>query len=126
MMKKFLFVSLYALLMVSAATSLTAQSSRERWKYDDYFPKNYFFDDKEDRALNDAAGEVVFYMRLAGVTPLRDISLDKDECLLRLNYIPAFAHPLFIQVRQKGDQILLTWQKGKALRGFVEHDIEMG
>lgn len=126
MMKKILFVSLCVLLMASAATSLTAQSSRDRWKYDDYFPKNYFFDDKEDRALNDAAGEVVFYMRLAGVTPLRDISLDKDECLLRLNYIPAFAHPLFIQVRQKGDQILLTWQKGKALRGFVEHDIEMG
>ena len=128
MMKKILFVSLCALLMVLAASSLTAQNSRDRWKFNDYFPKNYFFDDKEDGDMNDAVGEVVFYMRLADVKPLRDISLGKEECVLRLNYTPRFAHPLFIQVRQKGNQILLTWQKGNALRGFVEHTtyMEMG
>ena len=72
MMKKILFVSLCALLMVLAASSLTAQNSRDRWKFNDYFPKNYFFDDKEDGDMNDAVGEVVFYMRLADVKPLRD------------------------------------------------------
>ena len=105
--------------------SLTAQQHRERWNFEDYFPKNYFYDDKEDGDMNDAVGEVVFFMRLADITPLHDINPDKGETILRLNYILKFAHPLFIQVRQKGDQILLTWQKGKALRGFVEHTTYM-
>lgn len=106
---------------VVAVLPLSAQQHRNRWDFNDYFPKNYFFDDKEDGDMNDAVGEVVFYMRLADVKPLRDISLDKEECVLRLNYIPEFAHPLFIQVRQTGDHVLLTWQKGRALRGFVQH-----
>ena len=97
---------------VVAVLPLSAQQHRDRWNFNDYFPKNYFFDDKEDGDMNDAVGEVVFYMRLADVKPLRDISLDKEECVLRLNYIPEFAHPLFIQVRQTGDHVLLTWQKG--------------
>jgi len=104
---------------------LSAQQHRDRWNFNDYFPKNYFFDDKEDGDMNDAVGEVVFYMRLADVKPLRDISLGKEECVLRLNYIPKFAHPLFIQVRQTGDHVLLTWQKGRALRGSVEHTTYM-
>lgn len=110
--------------MLSVLT-LSAQQHRERWNFEDYFPENYFYDDKEDGDMNDAVGEVVFYMRLAGITPLRDINPNKGEIILRLNYIPEFAHPLFIQLRQKGDQILLTWQKGKALRGFVEHTTYM-
>ncbi len=113
------------IVFVVAVLPLSAQQHRNRWNFNDYFPKNYFFDDKEDRDMNNAVGEVVFYMRLADVKPLRDISFGKDECVLRLNYIPRFAHPLFIQVRQTGNQILLTWQKGKALRGFVEHTTYM-
>ena len=110
-----------ALLCLLAALPLSAQQHRARWNFEDYFPKNYFYDDKEFSDENDAVGEVVFYMRLADIKPLRDITLNKDENILRLNYIPKFAHPLFIQVQQKGDQILLTWQKGTALRGYVQH-----
>ncbi len=122
MFEKYFLVLVFFTLSV---LSLSAQQHRERWNFEDYFPKNYFYDDKEDGDMNDAVGEVVFYMRLADITPLRDISPDKDETILRVNYIPKFAHPLFIQVRQKGDQMLLTWQKGKAMRGFVEHTTYM-
>ena len=121
MIHRLLCKFIYVAVLVVFALPLSAQQHRERWKFEDYFPENYFFDDKEDGDMNDAVGEVVFYMRLAGVAPLRDISLGKNECLLRLNYIPKFAHPLFIQVRQKDNQMLLTWQKGNALRGHVEH-----
>ena len=121
MIHRLLCKFIYVAVLVVFALPLSAQQHRERWKFDDYFPKNYFYDDKEDGDMNDAVGEVVFYMRLAGIAPLRDISLGKNECLLRLNYIPKFAHPLFIQVRQKDNQMLLTWQKGNALRGHVEH-----
>jgi hypothetical protein len=109
------------LLCLLAALPLSAQQHRDRWNFEDYFPKNYFYDDKEFPDENDDVGEVVFYMRLADIKPLRDITLNKGETILRLNYIPKFAHPLFIQVQQKGDQILLTWQKGTALRGYVQH-----
>ena len=125
-MHKVLRIFILSLIVfVTAVLPLSAQQHREPWYFDDYFPKNYFYDDNEDKDMNDAVGEVVFYMRLADVKPLRDISLDKDECVLRLNYIPRFAHPLFIQVRQKGNQIVLTWQKGKAFRGYVEHTTYM-
>lgn len=109
------------LLCLLAALPLSAQQHRDRWNFEDYFPKNYFYDDKEFPDENDDVGEVVFYMRLADIKPLRDITLNKGETILRLNYTPKFAHPLFIQVQQKGDQILLTWQKGAALRGYVQH-----
>ena len=125
MIHRLLCKFIYVAVLVAFALPLSAQQHRERWKFDDYFPKNYFFDDKEDGDKNDAVGEVVFYMRLAGVAPLRDIPLGKDECVLRLNYIPKFAHPLFVQVRQKDNRILLTWQKGNALRGHVEHTERM-
>ena len=118
----------YFLMLVFSTLSvlpLFAQQHRERWKFEDYFPKNYFYDDKKDGDMNDAVGEVVFFMRLADITPLRDINPNKGETILRLNYIPKFAHPLFIQVRQKGDTVLLTWQKGKAIRGHVEHSTYM-
>ena len=113
---------LVTLLCLLILLPLSAQQPRERWNFEDYFPKNYFYDDKEDEDMNDAVGEVVFYMRLANITPLRDINLNKGETILRLNYIPEFAHPLFIQIQQKGNHILLTWQKGEAIRGYVEHD----
>ncbi len=107
-----------ALLCLLAVLPLNGQQHRERWNYEDYFSKNYFSRSDE---VNDEAGEVVFYMRLAGIMPLRDITPQKDESLVRLNYTPEFAHPLFIQVQKKEDNILLTWQKGEAIRGYVEH-----
>ena len=121
-MKHTLSHPLFTLLCLLMLLPLSAQQHRERWNFEDYFPKNYFYDDKEDEDMNDAVGEVVFYMRLANITPLRDINPNKGETILRLNYIPEFAHPLFIQIQQKGNHILLTWQKGEAIRGYVEHD----
>ena len=110
-----------ALLCLLSVMPLSAQQHRDRWNFLDYFPKDYFYDEETDWDRNDDVGEVVYYMRLAGVKPLRDIVPDKDEVILRLNYIPDFARPLFIQVQKKDGNALLTWQKGKAMRGYVEH-----
>lgn len=107
-----------ALLCLAAVLPLSGQQHRARWNYEDYFSKNYFSRNDE---CNDAAGELVFYMRLAGIKPLRDITLQKNESLVRLNYTPKFTHPLFIQVQKTEDNILLTWQKGKAIKGYVVH-----
>ena len=119
MMKKILFVSLCALLMVLAATSLKAQNSRDRWKYDDYFPNDYFSTDSTDYRPHVHIGEVIYYMRLADITPLFEEKQGAGDTLLRLNYIPKFAHPLFIQVRRGHNQIRLEWQKGTAIRGYI-------
>lgn len=125
MMKKILFVSLCALLMVFAATSLKAQNSRDRWKYDDYFPNDYFSTDPTDYRKHVHVGEVVYYMRLADITPLFEEKQGAGDTLLRLNYIPKFAHPLFIQVRRHHDQIRLEWQKGTAFRGYISSSMYM-
>lgn len=100
-----------------------AQDHRTRWGFSDYYPKNYFFNDndEDDQEYNDCIGEAVFYMRKAGVKPLRDLNLEKTDTVLRLNYFPKFAHPLFIQVTNHNGHAFLTWQKGKAIRGHVEH-----
>lgn len=112
-----------ALLCLLSVMPLSAQQHTDLWDFSDYFPKDYFYDEEEDWDRNDAVGEVVNYMRLAGVKPLRDITLNKGGILLRLNYIPIFAHPLFIQVQKKDDSIWLSWQKGKAVNGQMEHDM---
>lgn len=101
--------------------SLLAQSHRNRWNFEDYFPKNYFYKDTENNKDNSKVGEAVFYMRLADIQPLRDIQLQEAEVVVRLNYFPKFAHPLFIEIRQGNGQTILYWQKGKAIRGYVEH-----
>ncbi len=125
LMKKLLFVSLCVLMMVLAATSLTAQNSRDRWKYDDYFPNDYFSKDPTDYRLHVHVGEVIYYMRLADVTPLFEEKQGAGDTLLRLNYIPKFAHPLFIQVRRHHGQIRLEWQKGAATRGHITYSMYM-
>ena len=83
----------------------------DRWKYDDYFPDDYFSTDPTDYRKHVHVGEVVYYMRLADITPLFEEKQGEGDTLLRLNYIPKFAHPLFIQVRRHHDQIRLEWQK---------------
>ena len=124
-MNKILFATTCALLIVLAATSLTAQNSRDRWKYDDYFPNDYFSKDPADYRLHVHVGEVVYYMRLADITPLFEEKQGAGDTLLRLNYIPEFAHPLFIQVRRHHDQIRLEWQKGTAFRGHISSSMYM-
>ena len=120
-MKHTLPHSLFTLLCLLMLLPLSAQQHRDRWDFEDYFPKHYFYDEKDDWRYDDAVGEVVFYMRLANITPLRNITPKEDETIVRLNYTPKFAHPLFIQVQQKGNHFLLTWQKGKAIKGYVTH-----
>lgn len=120
-MKHTLSHPLFTLLCMLMLLPLSAQQHRERWRFEDYFPKNYFYDDNDDWRYDDGVGEAVFYMRLADITPLRNITPKEGETIVRLSYIPKFAHPLFIQVQQKDDHILLTWKKGKAVRGYVTH-----
>ena len=125
LMKKLLLVSLCVLMMVLAATSLTAQNSRDRWKYDDYFPNDYFSKDPTDYRQHVHVGEVIYYMRLADITPLFEEKQGAGDTLLRLNYIPEFAHPLFIQVRRHHGQIRMEWQKGTAFRGHISSSMHM-
>ena len=124
-MNKILFATTCALLIVLAATSLTAQNSWDRWKYDDYFPNDYFSNDPADYRLHVHVGEVVYYMRLADITPLFEEKQGAGDTLLRLNYIPEFAHPLFIQVRRHHNQIRMEWQKGTAFRGHISSSMHM-
>lgn len=124
-MNKILFATTCALLIVLAATSLTAQNSRDRWKYDDYFPNDYFSKDPADYRLHVHVGEVVYYMRLADITPMFEEKQGAGDTLLRLNYIPEFAHPLFIQVRRHHNQIRMEWQKGTAFRGHISSSMYM-
>lgn len=118
-------ISAIWLLLVAFPLIANAQNNRSRWNFSDYYPKNYFFDDLEDQEYNDCIGEAVFYMRKADVTPLRNLSLEKNDTILRLNYFPKFAHPLFIQVTNHNGHAFLIWQKGKAIRGHVEHTTYM-
>lgn len=124
-MNKILFATTCALLIVLAATSLTAQNSWDRWKYDDYFPNDYFSKDPTDYRQHVHVGEVIYYMRLADITPLFEEKQGVEDTLLRLNYIPEFAHPLFIQVRRHHGQIRLEWQKGTATRGHITYSMYM-
>lgn len=124
-MNKILFATTCALLIVLAATSLTAQNSWDRWKYDDYFPNDYFSKDPTDYRQHVHVGEVIYYMRLADITPLFEEKQGVEDTLLRLNYIPEFAHPLFIQVRRHHGQIRLEWQKGAATRGHITYSMYM-
>lgn len=110
---------LVLVLFMLSALSLSAQQHRERWNFEDYFPKDYFY--PKDDKNNDKIGEAVFYMRLAGITPLRDVTPDKGDTIIRLNYFPKFAHPLFIEIRKKNDLATLFWKKGMAVKGYVEH-----
>lgn len=117
------FICLLWLSLISFPLVSNAQDHRTRWGFSDYYPKNYFFNDndEDDQEYNDCIGEAVFYMRKAGVKPLRDLNLEKTDTILRLNYFPKFAHPLFIQVTNHNGHAFLTWQKGNAIRGHVEH-----
>lgn len=64
-------------------------------------------------------------MRLADITPLFEEKQGVGDTLLRLNYIPEFAHPLFIQVRRHHNQIRMEWQKGTAFRGHISSSMHM-
>ena len=64
-------------------------------------------------------------MRLADITPLFEEKQGAGDTLLRLNYIPKFAHPLFIQVRRHHNQIRMEWQKGTAFRGHISSSMHM-
>ena len=119
--RRYLSVTLLLTVIVCA---LPAQNSNNRWPFDDYYPKKYFFNDRKDfqqQETNAKIGEAVHYMRLADITPFLELKPGKGENIVRLHYFPLFAHPLFIQVVCQNGQAILTWQKGKAIRGYVEH-----
>ena len=53
-------------------TSMQAQQHRERWKATDYFPEHHFVSTYDSSSYEDRAGDVAFYMRLAGLKPWQD------------------------------------------------------
>jgi len=126
MKQKLLFICLLLTCIVAFPRMANAQNARDRWNFSDYYPKNYFFScDQEHQEYNDCIGEAIFYMRNAGVAPLRDLPLEKNDTILRLSYFTKFAHPLFIQVTNHNGYAFLTWQKAKSISGHIEHSTYM-
>lgn len=94
---------------------------------EDYFPENYFSQGNNTR-WDHLAGEVVYYMRLAEIPPLMDKVPEKGTTILRINLLPPYAHPLFVEVTHTPEGSIVRWQKGNAIAGYVEHSshYEMG
>ena len=121
-MKKYIFF----IVISSYFFLLSAQQHRERWEATDYFPKHYFvhiFDDGDTLSYDHLAGEVAFYMRLAGLKSWKDTVVDEDETWLRLSVLPEYSHPLFIEVAISADTDVyyLRFSRGTAICGYVEH-----
>ena len=84
-------------------TSMQAQQHRERWKATDYFPEHHFVPPNaksqwDSIRIPDKAGEVAFYMRLAGLQPWKDTSREEALTLIRVSMLPKYSHPMFIEV----------------------------
>ena len=118
--------ALLCLLLLGAALPLPAQDgywpSSERWKMDDFFPSPFFQKDnsKSYRSVEEI-GEVVYYMRLAGLKPITNTPLPDGESIVRLSFTPSHTHPMFVEVRHTPAATTLSWQVGAATRGYVEH-----
>ena len=117
----FLFLTFFCL------TAVQAQQHREKWKATDYFPEHHFVrtynDGRTDSVrFEDRAGEVAFYMRLAGLKPWKDTSLTENCTLLRISMLPEYSHPVFINVSIIDKKnCRLSLRRGKAICGYVEH-----
>lgn len=121
-MKSFPFgQSLLLLLFAMICTPSSAQNPLTRSDTKDYFPNEYFFKEKDNPFLfssySESISEVVYYMRLAGITPLCELRPAHDQEIVRLQYAPKYSHPLFISVVKDETEALLYWKKGNAMRG---------
>ena len=65
-------IGVFLVLTLFCLTSMQAQQHRERWKATDYFPEHHFVSTYDSSSYEDRAGDVAFYMRLAGLKPWQD------------------------------------------------------
>ena len=112
-------------------TSMQAQQHRERWKATDYFPEHHFVPPNaktqwDSIRIPDQAGEVAFYMRLAGLQPWKDTSREEALTLIRASMLPMYSHPMFIEMDIFDDGVgLLSFRRGNAICGYVVHSTYM-
>ena len=112
-------------------TSMQAQQHRERWKATDYFPEHHFVPPNAKSSwdsirIPDQAGEVAFYMRLAGLQPWKDTSREEALTLIRVSMLPEYSHPMFIEVDISDDEEgQISFRRGNAVCGYVEHSTYM-
>ena len=67
-------IGVFLVLTLFALTTTQAQQHRERWVATDFFPEHHFVPpnaktQRDSTRIADKAGEVAFYMRLAGLVP---------------------------------------------------------
>ena len=106
--------------------SMQAQQHRERWKATDFFPEHHFVPPNakshwDSIRIADKAGEVAFYMRLAELIPWKDTSREEALTLVRVSMLPKYSHPMFIEVVIFDDYGQLSFRRGNAICGHVEH-----
>ena len=112
-------------------TSMQAQQHRERWKATDYFPEHHFVPPNakgswDSIRIPDKAGEVAYYMRLAGLQPWKDTSREEALTLIRVSMLPKYSHPMFIEVDISDDEEgQISFRRGNAVCGYVEHSTYM-
>ena len=120
-------IGVLLVLTLFCLTSLQAQKHRERWNATDYFPEHHFVPPNaktqwDSIRIADKAGEVAFYMRLAGLPPWKDISREEGLTLIRVSMLPKYSHPMFIEVAISDDgDGKISFRRGKAICGYVEH-----
>ena len=110
------------ILTLLALTSMQAQQHRERWVATDYFPKYHFVSTYDSTWYEERAGEVAFYMRLAGLKSWKDTSREETNTVIRVSMLPKYSHPMFIEVSIVEDSgCHLSFRRGNAICGYVEH-----
>ena len=119
-------IGVFLVLTFFCYTSMQAQQHRERWKATDYFPEHHFVPPNaktqwDSIRIADKAGEVAFYMRLAGLTSWKDTSREEALTLVRVSMLPKYSHPMFIEVVVFDDYGQLSLRRGNAICGYVEH-----
>ncbi len=106
---------------------MQAQQHRERWVATDFFPEHHFVPpnaktQRDSTRIADKAGEVAFYMRLAGLVPWKDTSREEALTLIRVSMLPKYSHPMFIEVDISDDEEgQISFRRGNAICGYVEH-----
>ena len=119
----------FLLLFFCGLSVLQAQQYRERWDASDYFPKDHFVivynnGEVDSTTYADRAGEVAFYMRLAGMMPWQDTSREEALTMIRISMLPEYSHPIFIRAVITDDSsCVVDIRRGNAICGYVEHSL---
>ena len=119
--------TVFFIFQFSIFNSAQAQQHRERWDATDYFPEHHFVrvynnGNTDSTHYAESAGEVAFYMRLAGLPSWKDTLPGEGETWLRLSMLPEYSHPIFIEVAILPDtDAYLSFKRGTAICGYVEH-----